>query len=439
MQTYNQTLGNLVQLKALTATDLQTNAYQNNFIAINAVEPSLGYPTGTSNTNPLSAYFFPLLGTETTYLSSRRTSGLDTLYVKGSSLYVNTSISTPLLSSNSVVGSGNQFVISDGYGTNNIGNGANTISLNALSGTYIANKLIVGTNNIAINTSSVLGGIGNKANGIYSAVAGGGYNTASGNYSSVVGGSSNTASNAYANIAGGSSNIANSTYSTVVGGFGNTSSGPLSIAGGYSNTASGTNSSALGGQSNTASGANASVTGGASNSASGNCSTVSGGYQNNANGNYSSVVGGSNHTVSGNYSAILGGNNNQLSGSCSTIAGGINNTLSGNNSFILGSNINASQANYTYVNNLSSLGNVYASKIFSSNTINKAVTSIGNGVNTAFNFVHNLNTQDVITQVYSNTNNIVVTPTIANISTTTVSLSFSTPPASNAYRVVVIG
>ena len=234
MQTYNQTLGNLVQLKALTATDLQTNAYQNNFIAINAVEPSLGYPTGTSNANPLSAYFFPLLGTETTYLSSRRTTGLDTLYVKGSSLYVNTSISTPLLSSNSVVGSGNQFVISDGYGTNNIGNGTNTISLNALSGTFI----------------------------------------------------------------------------------------------------------------------------------------------------------GSNLTVTGT---------------------------------------------------VSSIGNIYANKIFTTNTVNKAVTSIGDGVTTAFNFVHNLNSQDVITQVYSNTNNIVVTPTIANISTTTVSLSFSTPPASNAYRVVVNG
>ena len=88
MQTYNQTLGNLVQLKALTATDLQTNAYQNNFIAINTVEPSLGYPTTVSNSNPLSAYYFPILGTETTYLGSRRTTGLDTMYITGSTLNI---------------------------------------------------------------------------------------------------------------------------------------------------------------------------------------------------------------------------------------------------------------------------------------------------------------------------------------------------------------
>jgi hypothetical protein len=88
MQTYNQTLGNLVQLKALTATDLQTNAYKNNFIAINTVEPSLGLPTGISNTNPNNKYFFPVLGTETSYLSSRRITGLDTVYIQGSSLKV---------------------------------------------------------------------------------------------------------------------------------------------------------------------------------------------------------------------------------------------------------------------------------------------------------------------------------------------------------------
>jgi hypothetical protein len=88
MESYHQTLGNVVRLKSLTATDLTTNAYVNNFISLNAVEPSLGRPSSISNANPLSAYYFPVLGTETSYLSSRRITGKDTLYVKGSALYI---------------------------------------------------------------------------------------------------------------------------------------------------------------------------------------------------------------------------------------------------------------------------------------------------------------------------------------------------------------
>ena len=856
MQTYNQTLGNLVQLKALTATDLQTNAYRNNFIAINTVEPSLGYPTGISNTNPNNKYFFPVLGTETTYLSSRRTTGLDTVYIQGSSLKVtgnlsaaaiyssnfyqtadtsnydswnnpgnggfnffsnratdltanrlatltfdtnisgaalslygvsgtyidlcdpSTSdynirigsfspnnpkfptaeyggfISVPLsasfaifnsnynerpnsiydlnsgannttsyfymastgkigmgrldstdalngnliqptntvsiiggpltlnptnsagaasfaLSINNAPGQVNDLVLgSDLTGSyiqsynlkniylNPLGNGVNVgspgrsftgnslqltvygniSSTNNIYATNIAHNYVPATssikpvygNNTASGTySAILGGCCNCASNTYSFI-GGGYNnftqaphstivggvsscittgssgsvsttigggdchtlsgfygtiaggighimcspggtisggnrnrintvandsviaggqnnyacafkatisggcsnTVSGCYSTITGGNNNTVSVSgatinsgtcntincfarYSTIGGGCCNTVQQEYSSILGGFYNciigtnncfkgttisggycntACSGGATIGGGYRNkafegstisggsnnctgnngatvaggstncslyqgstvsggtvnTASNLYSTVAGGNCNTASGQYSNVAGGCYNYVCGYASNIAGGLQNTAGCHYTNVAGGRCNTASGYISTITGGSNNTASGCYSNISGGRCNIVSsrysfiaggsGNdtkgftNTFILGTDLSASQANFTYVNNLSANGRIY-----SINTVNKSVTSIGNNVDKAFNFAHNLNSQDVITQVYSNTNNIVVTPTIANISTTTVSLSFSTPPATNAYRVVVIG
>lgn len=62
-------------------------------------------------------------------------------------------------------------------------------------------------------------------------------------------------------------------------------------------------------------------------------------------------------------------------------AGSSNNTNNQCNAFILGSNITASQPNYTYVNNLSSQGNVNALNICSSNSINMGRGNIVTGNN----------------------------------------------------------
>jgi len=69
-----------------------------------------------------------------------------------------------------------------------------------------------------------------------------------------------------------------------------------------------------------------------------------------ATGNYSVIVGGSNNIASGNYSSILGGDSNS--------------TNDKSNTFILGSNITAPQSNFTFVNNLSTSGEVYAKKVY---------------------------------------------------------------------------
>ena len=71
-------------------------------------------------------------------------------------------------------------------------------------------------------------------------------------------------------------------------------------------------------------------------------------------------VSGSN-TASGIYSNVSGGYSNIVSGNCSAILGGVSNDDCGfSNTFILGSNICASQANTTFVNNLSTNGSIFA-------------------------------------------------------------------------------
>jgi hypothetical protein len=78
--------------------------------------------------------------------------------------------------------------------------------------------------------------------------------------------------------------------------------------------------------------------------------------------------------------------NNLASGNYSFIAGGsANNTNGFSNTFILGSNISASQANFTYVNNLSVQGALQSSQVLGTGNeivISDGTSDIGNGANT---------------------------------------------------------
>jgi hypothetical protein len=90
------------------------------------------------------------------------------------------------------------------------------------------------------------------------------------------------------------------------------------------------------------------------------------------------------NTASGNYSFVAGGYGNNASGYYSSILGGYNNnTNNQSNTFILGSDITAISANYTYVNNISSLGTIAAANI----TINKAPTTFVNPVTASGTFL----------------------------------------------------
>lgn len=69
----------------------------------------------------------------------------------------------------------------------------------------------------------------------------------------------------------------------------------------------------------------------------------------------------------------------------------------------------------------------------------KAAANVGNGVNTSFAISHNLGTRDVQVQVYDNATYDTVEVDVVRTNTNTVTVSFTTAPTSNAYRVVVIG
>ena len=85
-------------------------------------------------------------------------------------VYAN-SVSVPTISANNTFSSGNQYVISDGAGNNNTGNGANTISLNALSGTFIGSNLTVKGN---LSAAGNVISNGSWTNSVYTGISGDG-------------------------------------------------------------------------------------------------------------------------------------------------------------------------------------------------------------------------------------------------------------------------
>jgi hypothetical protein len=78
-------------------------------------------------------------------------------------------------------------------------------------------------------------------------------------------------------------------------------------------------------------------------------------------------------------------------------------------------------------------------KLVTDSFTRKASASVGNGTNTSFALTHSLNTRDVQVQVYDNATYDTVEADVVRTDADTVTVSFSVAPASNAYRVVVIG
>jgi hypothetical protein len=272
-------------------------------------------------------------------------------------------------------------------GTNSYNYGANYSSI--LGGDY--NRL---SQCDASNYSVIVGGCENTSSGCYSSIGGGANNEICGNCTTIGGGSGNTSCSIGSTVAGGTGNNASYSYSVIGGGKNNTASNACSvIGGGAGNTASGAYSTVPGGSYNTASGFGSVANGMGANTtggtlvlqsgfncwyaaptpvSSGNYSVVGGGFQNIGSGEYSNVAGGFCNTASGAYSNVNGGSFNRASGRFSFVAGGSANDTKGfANTFIFGTSLSATQANYTYVNNLSSQG-VVASQGGNSNNWNSA-------------------------------------------------------------------
>lgn len=72
-------------------------------------------------------------------------------------------------------------------------------------------------------------------------------------------------------------------------------------------------------------------------------------------------------------------------------------------------------------------------------TIQKFAANIGNGSATTYAVVHNFDTRDVVVEIYDNSTFAKVSTQVVHTDIDTVTVDFNTAPASNAFRVVVIG
>lgn len=79
------------------------------------------------------------------------------------------------------------------------------------------------------------------------------------------------------------------------------------------------------------------------------------------------------------------------------------------------------------------------SKLVTDGFTKKVSASVGNASSTSFAVEHNLGTRDVQVQVFDNSTYDTVECDVVRTDTNTVTVSFAVAPASNAYRVVVIG
>ena len=77
--------------------------------------------------------------------------------------------------------------------------------------------------------------------------------------------------------------------------------------------------------------------------------------------------------------------------------------------------------------------------LMADNYTRKSVVSVGNGTNTSFAITHGLGTRDLQVQVFDNATYDTVECDVVRTDADTVTVSFSSIPTTNAYRVVIVG
>lgn len=77
--------------------------------------------------------------------------------------------------------------------------------------------------------------------------------------------------------------------------------------------------------------------------------------------------------------------------------------------------------------------------LITDNFTRKASANLGNGSSTSFAVTHNLNSRDVVVNVYDNSTYDTVETDVVRTDANNVTITFASAPSNNAYRVVIIG
>lgn len=88
----------------------------------------------------------------------------------------------------------------------------------------------------------------------------------------------------------------------------------------------------------------------------------------------------------------------------------------------------------TVVGDISATGRIY-----SSNMLNKFVSSFGDGTNLSYVLNHNLGVEDVVVSVIDTTTKEVVYPSVTYNALNQVTVNFADAPSNNSYKVIIIG
>ncbi len=261
----------------------------------------------------------------------------------------------------SVIGGGDTNRINSGAWWSTIGGGAGNQAYGLFNtiGGGVQNQVLGGNSVVAGGSSNLIygshdflgGGIRNSiSTNRYAVLVGGDRNQSWGDWSFIGGGESNTTYGFHAVLNGGKLNFANAHYSVVGGGYGNLASGQSStLGGGQFNAAANTNATVSGGNNNHADGPASAVAGGENNSAPGEHSAIGGGLHSRASGQFSTVAGGTENAATNYYASVGGGGLNSAHGISSTVAGGYDNAAKGQDSTVGGGSYNTSFAHYSVI------------------------------------------------------------------------------------------
>lgn len=100
----------------------------------------------------------------------------------------------------------------------------------------------------------------------------------------------------------------------------------------------------------------------------------------------------------------------------------------------------SSTGELTTPNNLVVHGTISASGgILGASTIQKVVSTFGNGADTLYEVIHNLATEDVVVSIVDTFTKEVVYPSVVNYSLSSIKVEFAQAPSTNAYKAIIIG